>query len=471
MRGAIAAGHPVTAEVGARVLAAGGNAVDACVAAGFASWVAESPLTGPGGGGFMLVHRDGRARLLDCFVAVPGLGVTNGQIAEVEEARVVFEGENSQEFRIGVATAAVPGTAAGLEAAHRAYGSLPWPELVAPAVALARTGVELTPPQVYLHQVLDPMLRYCDDGRAVYGHPDPLAAGDRLVMTDLASTLEQLGDAGAGDLYHGELAAELLLHVRELGGAITAEDLAAYRPIWRRPIRSEFRAHELVSNPPPASGGLLVAHGLQLLNEGEVSPDRLIEAMRAQDRLRRRRLTRRLLTTRGTTHISVVDAEGTAASFSASTGTGSGVIVPGTGIHLNNMLGEKHLLPSRTPRAGGRLTGFMAPSLALESGRPRLVLGSAGSERLHGAIMQVVANVLARGMSVGEAIEHPRIHVDGENLHREPGADVEDAAYTIVQWQDRNLYFGGVSAVELHEDGSVGAAGDPRRGGAGIVVE
>ena len=161
MRGAIAAGHPLTAEVGARVLAEGGNAVDACVAAGFASWVAESPLTGPGGGGFMLVHRerDHSTRVFDFFTAMPGLGLAAVADAAMDEVDIDFSGGSHQVFKIGTASVAVPGTTLGLETAHRAFGTLPWAELIAPAAELARRGFELTRPQAYLHAILDLILR------------------------------------------------------------------------------------------------------------------------------------------------------------------------------------------------------------------------------------------------------------------------------------------------------------------------
>ena len=157
MRGAVAAGHPLTAEAGAHILAEGGNAVDACVAAAFASWVAESPLTGPGAGGFMLVHRarDRTDRLLDFFVTVPGLGAARRRPGPMEAIDIDFDRESTQVFRIGAASCAVPGAAAGLEAAHRSYGSLPWQMLFGPALELARGGVELTRAQAYLHAILD----------------------------------------------------------------------------------------------------------------------------------------------------------------------------------------------------------------------------------------------------------------------------------------------------------------------------
>ena len=172
MRGAIAAGHPLTAEVGARVLAEGGNAVDACVAAGFASWVAESPLTGAGGGGFMLIHRerDRSTRVLDFFTAMPGRGLAAPPGAEMDEVDIDFSGGSHQVFKIGPASVAVPGTTLGLETAHRAFGSLPWAELVAPAAELARRGFELTRPQAYLHAILDLILRHSDEGRRIYGN-------------------------------------------------------------------------------------------------------------------------------------------------------------------------------------------------------------------------------------------------------------------------------------------------------------
>jgi gamma-glutamyltranspeptidase/glutathione hydrolase len=172
----------------------------------------------------------------------------------------------------------------------------------------------------------------------------------------------------------------------------------------------------------------------------------------------------------GTTHISVVDAAGNAASLSSSIGSGSGVVVPGTGIHLNNMLGEADLNPGSAP-AGRRLTSMMAPSIVLRGGRPRLVVGSAGSARLRGAILQVVLNVVEHGLPVGEAIERARLHVDGAAVHCEGGLDTtEVAGYELIRWRERNLFFGGVSGVELRDDGTLAAAGDPRRGGHGVVV-
>ena len=240
MRGAIAAGHQLTAEAGARVLAEGGNAVDACIAAAFTSFVADSTLTGPGGGGFMLVHRarDRSDALLDFFVTIPGAGLDRGERTEMEAVDVEYSASSTQVFHIGAASVAVPGAVAGLAAAHRAYASRPWAELIAPAAELAREGFELTRPQAYLHAILDVILRHTDEGRAMYSNGEArLVAGDVLRLPELADTLELLAERGADDLYRGELGRRVVEHVREHGGRLTAEDLASYRVLRRRPIR------------------------------------------------------------------------------------------------------------------------------------------------------------------------------------------------------------------------------------------
>ncbi len=519
MRGAIAAGHRLTAEAGAEILAEGGNAVDACLAAAFASWVAESPLTGPAAGGFLLVHRarDRTDRLLDFFVALPGRGAGGPVEPHMESIDIDFDGSSSQVFLVGPGSCAVPGAVSGLEAAHERYGSLPWRRLFEPAIALARGGVELTRPQAYLHAILDLILRHTAEGRAIYGEHGRITAGERIVMPDLAATLERLADGGARELYGGDLGRAVVEHLAANGGLITEEDLTEYRVIWRRPIRVPYEGREFVSNPPPSSGGILIGYGLSLLDRLSANGapgsaqaiEALVEVMREQSRARggtfgsdlyRGGLVDKLYSedslgaalvrierreaeaheepgSPGTTHISVVDERGDAASLTASIGSGSGVIVPGTGIHMNNMLGEYDLNPpGNRARPGARLTSMMAPSLVLDHERARLVVGSAGSIRLRGAIMQIVINVVQHGMPVEEAIAAPRIHVDDGHVHCEGGCDpseldrLESLGYELIRWRRQNLYFGGASAVERRDDDSLAAAGDPRRGGHGIVV-
>ncbi|HEY3551783.1 MAG TPA: gamma-glutamyltransferase [Gaiellaceae bacterium] len=458
MRGALAAGHPLTAEAGADVLRAGGNAVDACIAAAAVSWVCESPLTGLGGGGFLVVHeaRDARRRLLDFFVAVPERSAAPEELVEL----VVDFGDTQQIFYTGPASVAVPGTALGLWEAHARWGSMPWAELFGQAVRVAREGVVLNDAQAYLHRILDLLLRYSPEGDALYGPGRALGVGERFVVPELADTIERLAAEGPRFLYHGDVAARLAAHV-----PVTLADLARYEVIEREPLATRYRGGELLTNPPPSSGGRLLAVGLDALGDAEATPLAIARAMEAQAE------ARHADGVGGTTHISVVDGERNAASLSCSLGSSSGIVVPGTGIHLNNMLGESHLTGGERP--GERLRSLMAPSLLLRDGRPRLVVGSAGSTRLHGAMLQVVANVVARGLDVGEAVDAPRIHVEAGVAHCEDPAaadELEEAGYAVVRWRDRNLFFGGVSAVEIRDDGSLAAAGDPRRGGAAVVV-
>jgi gamma-glutamyltranspeptidase / glutathione hydrolase len=495
MRGAVAAGHRLTAKAGARVLEAGGNAVDAAVAAALVSWVAESPLTGPGAGGFMLVHRarDRSTRVFDFFVSVPGLGLPKREVAEMDRVDVDFSGGSTQVFHIGAASCAVPGAPVGLEEAHRSFGRLPWGELFQPAIDLARDGVKLNNAQAYLHAILDLILRHTPESRAVYErNGERLVAEDTLVQTDLAGTLELLAEQGGKVLYEGELAQKISEHVRAHGGCITGEDLQRYRVIRRRPVIASFCGEEYVSNPPPSAGGILIAYGLPMLEElGPGRPgsaeaiDALARVMREQAhaRVAARTVTgglvhaleeRAAVVSRGTTHISVVDGKGNAVGLTASTGAGSGVVVPGTGIHLNNMIGEFDL--AKTPRPGARLTSMMSPSIVLRDGQPHLVVGSAGSLRLRGAVMQIVVNTVAHDLPVEDALDRPRVHLDGDNLHCEGGHDpaeldrLEEMGWNVMRWRRRNLYFGGASAV-TSVDGRLAAAGDPRRGGAGVVVE
>ena len=489
MRGAVAGGHALTAQAGARALEAGGNAVDAAVAAALVSWVAESPLTGPGAGGFMLVHRarDRSTRVFDFFVAIPGLG-DDTPPDEMDHVDVDFSGGSTQRFHIGAASCAIPGAALGLETAHRSFGRLPWHDLFRPAIEAARGGVELNAGQAYLHRILDLILRHTPEARAVYEHDGrALIAGETLVQADLADTLELLAERGAQELYTGELGAKMVEHLRAGGGCFTQRDLNEYRVIRRRPVRAQFCGEEFFSNPPPSRGGVLIAYGLPLLEELGVGKAGSADAIDALARVMREQLQapagRGLLralelggavVTRGTTHISVVDGRGNAVALTASTGAGSGIVIPGTGIHMNNMIGEFDI--ARKPRAGSRLSSGMSPSLVLREGAPHLVVGSAGSLRLRGAVLQVVANVVGHGLPVEQAIDDPRVHLDEQDvLHCEGGHDaaeldkLEQLGWNVARWQNRNLFFGGAAAVTL-EDGVLAAAGDPRRGGAGVVV-
>ncbi|HWG56132.1 MAG TPA: gamma-glutamyltransferase [Gaiellaceae bacterium] len=439
-KGAIAAGHPATAAAGARVLEDGGNAVDACLAAAFAAFVAEGPLTGATGGGFLLAYVGGNVTLLDCFFAVPAQ-----PLGEIEHLTVDF-GSTTQSYHVGLGSVAVPGLVAGLLDAHERWGTMPWADLFAPALELARTGVEVTAAHRVLHEVLSPVLLRDEGGRRIYGEPE------RLVTHELVETLEALRE---------DPAAAVVALLPEL-----ADDLASYLPLEREPLRGRFAGHEVLATPAPSRGGVIVVAALEAFDEAATIHERALALRTAY--------ARSPASARGTTHISVVDARGDAIGLSSTLGAGSGV--HRCGAQLNNMLGEFDIIGHGPKEPGERLASMMTPTLVLDAGRPRLVLGSAGSVRLSGAIAQVVDNVLTRGDDLSAAIAAPRLHVVDGTLHLEGGwppataSELPPEAWEFVSWQSLNLYFGGVSAVELAADGTLGAAGDPRRGGHGIVV-
>ena len=444
LEGAIAAGHPLSAQAGAEVLAAGGNAIDACLTAAFVAAVVEGPLTGPAGGGFVLVARpDEEPIVLDCFFSQP-----TEPLGALEEVVVDFEDAGTQTFRVGLGSVAVPGLLAGLEEAHRRYCTREWEALVEPALVLARSGrVPVDEPRAFLHGILREILLREDAGSRVYGDPS------HVVTDELVATLERVRDTGR------QAVAEL---VPELAG-----DVLAYRVAERVPLEAKLLGVTVLTTPPPSRGGAIVLEILQALAAlDEWSLDAEARAVAAAyERSWQGALT-------GTTHISVVDADGTAAALSSTLGSGSGVFRGGT--QLNNMLGEVDVIGGGDRKPGDRLPSMMTPAVALDAGRPRLVVGSAGSVRLAGAIAQVAWRVL-NGVPVAEAIDAPRLHAEGGALHLEGGWAEHAVAglpgsWNLVRWDGLNLYFGGVQAVVREPDGTLAAAGDPRRGGAGVVV-
>src|SRR5215213_4950957 len=264
--GAVAAGHPLTAEAGARVLREGGNAVDAAVAAALTSFVTESPLTGLGAGGFMLVHDPGSDDVvLDFFVEVPGRAEPEHR-SELVPIPVYFSPESPQIFNVGAPSCGVPGTAAGLAEALDRYGSMPMADLVREPARLAREGFEVNAEQAFIFQILEPLLTDQPDGQAVYAPEGRrLAEGDTFRFSELADALELYGAEGPGPFYRGEVARRIAEWVTQRGGTLGPEDLAAYTPAIREPVKARFRGREVLTNPPPSSGGVLVAFALALL--------------------------------------------------------------------------------------------------------------------------------------------------------------------------------------------------------------
>ncbi len=497
MKGVVAAGHPLTAEAGANVLREGGNAVDAAVCAVLASFAVESPLTGFGAGGFMMVHRGEETVLVDFFVAAPGAdGIERG--VELAPVPVHFDAEIVQTFFVGPASCGVPGTAAGLELALARFGSMPLAELVGPGARLAREGAAVNAEQAYILDILWPIHERLEGTRELYApRGRPLGEGDVFRFAELAEALERFGAEGAAPFRDGEVAAALSEFVVENGGTLGRGDLAAYEAIERDPIRAPFRGAEVLTNPPPSSGGILIAFCLGLLERlGERSgPEQLVAAMGAANRRRGEEFAEALyeegmeasvLDPGGldlaaadllgsTTHISVLDGAGMCASVTCSNGSGSGVLVPGTGVILNNMLGEEDLNPHGFHRIapGRRVPSMMAPTVVLRDGEIELGLGSAGSNRIRSAILQTVVRTVEQRLPVAEAVRAPRLHFEQGVVQAEPGIEeealrrIEAGGLPVARRPAINLFFGGVQAVARDRGtGALSGGGDPRRGGA-----
>ena len=505
MRGVVAAGHPLTAEAGADVLRAGGNAVDAAVAAVLMSFVAESPLTGPGAGGFMLVHTGGESHLLDFFVAAPGRGVEGREPTALVPIDVRFAEDAIQRFNVGPASNGAYGTTLGLAQTLERFGSAQLSDLTADPARAAREGVEVVPMQAFLFTVLEPILNSTPECAAIYAPGGRLLReGDTIRLPELGDLLERLGAEGPGFLYLGDVAHAVSDWVLERGGMLSRDDLASYEVIEREPARVSYRGREVLTNPPPSSGGILIADALGILERLDQPHDPFLiaEVMESTNRardeaflegLRTEGFLERFLAKQAldsvatevrsrlgnTTHISVMDAEGACASVTCSNGSGSGVVVPGTGVHLNNMLGEQDLNPlgfhRHTP--GVRVPSMMAPTVVLRDGRPEIAIGSAGSNRIRSAILQTILGIEDHGLPAQEAVSAPRIHVEEGQVDAEPGVDgaaldlLEQAGWTVRRWSELNLFFGGVQAVARNPDtGRLTGGGDPRRGGVATVV-
>ena len=514
-KGAVAAGHEATAAAAAEILRDGGNAFDALVAALCASCVAEPMLSSLGGGGFLLARsQGGDMTVYDFFAQTPMEPRSEG--LDFYPIAGDFGGK-VQEFHIGLGSMACPGVVKGIFAIHRDLCRIPMTRLVEPALRLAREGLEVNSFQAFIQKVLAPIVNSTRGSRELYRRPgghetevmEAVREGDTFRAPAMANLLEELAREGDDAFYRGELARRIVNDCRHLGGQLTEEDLEAYQVLRRKPLRCTFQKAELATNPLPSAGGTLISFGLQLLEQAGREPPRfgsgqylatLAHAMeltnQARERSERQGIEDRealgqLLTPkaiaefrlamnrhppnyRGTTQISVADGEGNLASLTVSNGEGSGYVLPGTGVMLNNMLGEEDLNPAGFLAwpANRRLSSMMAPTLVARPDGRLMALGSGGSNRLRTAILQVLLNSLRYDLPLEEAVAASRLHFERGQLDVEPGYSAEAVeelrlSYPqAVQWPDKNLFFGGVHVVGFDpRNGSFRGVADPRRGG------
>jgi len=445
MRAAVAAGHPATVEAGIEILAEGGTAADAAVAAALASCVAETVMTGLLGGAHAIVWDGQRARNLDGFVTVPS---GHGELIDLP---VAF-GDETVHYAIGPASCAVPGLPALLDTLWREHGRLPWPRLVEPALRVAREGVALLPAHARCLAMLEPVMTLNRGAELHAPEGALLGEGDLLSQPGIVAALEAVAAEGASSVYRGSVAEALLIVP---GVTITRRDLEAYEPRWLKPIEVPYAGTRFLTRAGLSGVPALLRRMPRLA--GLTASERvlaLVDVLSGDD------------VPGHTTNLTVVDGKGRAVVLTSSLGLGSGDFLAGFDLHLNSMLGEQDLLVGALD-PGDRMESMMAPSLAFDGDGLALAIGSAGGTRLATALTTVAAGILDERLDPQAAVDRPRFHVAGPVMNAEPGVDedalgeLETRGVIVRRWPDLHHYFGGVSLVSRG-----GAAGDPRRSGA-----
>ncbi|MGI9247964.1 MAG: gamma-glutamyltransferase [Woeseiaceae bacterium] len=503
---AVATTSQLAADAAQEVAAAGGNAVDCALAAALMTINTEPGVCALGGSAFITVWRDGEDPVtVDGNVAVPGKGLADDERRRGTENVTIDYGGGITTL-VGPGAVAVPGTLAAMEDAWKTFGNATWPTIFEPTIRACRDGFALSAAcRYYLGYSSKVIFNRSKDGFAALHHADGtlLDAGDRVVVPHLADSLGAIAEDGARVFYEGDIAVAIAGHCRGGDGMLTAEDLSSYRAAERRPLITTVGDWRIASTPPPAVGGSMLA--AMLLACADLPCDRwtssalsqLVESQRACLDFRKRNLdladdvspeaarlvesarTGRLLarwTSASTVHTSVVDNEGTGCAITASSGYGSGEMPDGTGLWLNNCVGEIELnrrgLDAGPP--GSRLPSNMAPSVARRDGAV-LAVGSPGADRITTALQQFLINYLQLKMPLRDAIAHPRVHVDTSSddvkLMAEPGLDLPDTDLPVTVFPGLVMYFGGVGAAVYDREYGFDAAADPRREGGVFVPD
>ncbi len=500
---AIAADSNLTAAAGARIARQGGNVVDIAVAAALAATVSEVLMCSLGGAGFFMVRMPGKpAELIEGADAFPS-GMKKPVPGSDAWRAVHLPYGDGIDVQAGHASISVPGILAAAETTWQRHGRLPWSEVVAPALELASRPIPLgvtvakwialAGPGLLWHQ---PVSR-----ESFFDGDRPLATGQPLQIPDLDQTWEAISQEGAAALYRGDLSARLASEICENGGFVSRDDLENYQAQVRQPLTIRSGGFQMVLNPPPAVGGAALGYLIRCIESAwrpDLSPARQVQLQAAAQlemiHVRDTRLTDPSINDQtagqllemagdagpdalrapGTTHLSVVTADGAMIAVTMSMGYGSGIVIPGLGIACNNSLGEPELNPAgfHEGRPGSRLTSNMSPTLAWHADGRCLALGSPGASRITTSIAQTWLHVVLDGKSYEESVASPRLHIEpcGDELRAqfEPGIDTSllGDPLTLRPFDSLHRYFGGVKLAGLDERGQLHAVADSRREGA-----
>ena len=503
---AVATTSQLAADAAREVAAGGGNAVDCALAASLLTMNTEPGVCALAGSAFITIWPEGGDPVtIDGNAAVPGAG-----LAEEERGRgavpVSIHYGGGIETLVGPGSVSIPGSLAAVEYAWKKYGATSWEAIFAPTIRATRDGFALPAAcHYYLGYSGDCIFDRSEDGHnALHDDDGSLRdAGSTILIPHLSDTLDAISREGADLFYKGEIAAAISDHCRDGNGMLTREDLSSYQAIERRPLRAEVGDWSIATNPAPAIGGAVLSAMLMSCSDldGRVwnreTLERLIrsqeacldfrlrhldladdvgaEAARLVESARAGRLLSRW-TSASTVHTSVVDSAGTACAITASSGYGSGEMPAGTGLWLNNCLGEIELNRRGLDAepVGSRLPSNMAPSVARRDGAV-LAVGSPGADRITTALQQFLINYLLFEMPLEEAIAHPRVHVDTSSeevrLMAEPGLDLPDTELPVQLFPNLVMYFGGVAAAVFDSKTGLASAADPRREGGTCIYE
>ena len=502
---AVASSTKLAADAAAIVADAGGNAVDAAVAAAFVSITTEPAICALGAGGFLTIWPPaGDPVTIDGYIEMPGRGLSPDRFGGGRrDVRIGYGG--GVDITVGHGSVGTPGGVAALSVASQRYGRLPWADVVEPAYQHVKNGFALSLASYsYLEHAGEAVFGWNEQSHRALHHSDGTIRrpGESIWIDDLANTLRRIADYGAEEFYVGETARRIASDCAKHGGILTLEDLATYKPVERRPLVTDVDKWQVATNPPPALGGSTLTAMLLLMQnepvdrwgahevawlarvqEGvldyriknlDLSEDLERDLERLLDDARMGEL-KRWVNSPSTVHTSAVDADGLACSVTMSAGYGSGVMPPGTGVWMNNCLGEHELnrCGYHGWPPGTRLPSNMAPTVARHEDGSVISIGSPGAGRITTAILQVLVNHLHLGMTLGEAVGHARLHVEdygGEKVAAyEPGLPVEEVQIPTRPFDALDMYFGGAGVAKLDADGTFELAADPRRGGGTTI--
>ncbi|MFT6147339.1 MAG: gamma-glutamyltranspeptidase/glutathione hydrolase [Saprospiraceae bacterium] len=491
MNGKISAGHHVTAQAASEILKIGGNAVDAAIAAMFASFVAEPCMSSAGGGAFANVLFNGKARVYDFFCQTPR---QKRPVSEVDFFPITVDfGDTTEDFYVGRGSVAVPGAIAGAFALHRDFGSIPMRELVQPAMEFAKNGVEVVPFQYLDFQLLESILQVSDVSKSIYFKEDGTLKniGESQKMPQFVDFLDFISREGEAAFYQGEIARKVADDQARNGGYLTREDFEKYEVIIREPLSFKYRDYEILTNPLPSTGGSLMAlmmMNLEKVTDNHLSKKHILNVLNTLETVQdfgklphqlakalMQNLKKHTSKNGSTTHFNIVDKYGNAVSLTSTNGEGCGSYIENTQVQLNNMLGESALVPEgfHNWKPNTRLSSMMAPTLVLDNQKEfKATLGSGGAGRIPSMMMQVLHHLVDYNLPLEEAVMTPRIHLSGGQLNIENDGfeaipDNKDIDHELIVFNQKSLFFGGVHAIVKEKETLIGVA-DARR--EGVVI-